>query len=112
MKTQYNKDRKRLRAWRKGQFERGRIVHYKKRNGVILERGNCECLMMNLEPCDILADLLELTDKERTQWRGGSLVDQDEIQVQTQGQNQGQVLPQGQVFKRHFDKQAYAQFQG
>ena len=29
--------------------------------------------MLNLEPCDIVTDLLELTPEEKTLWRGGEI---------------------------------------
>ena len=45
MKMQLCKDRLRLRAWRKMQREKGEIVRYKKRNGVIIERGKYKCIM-------------------------------------------------------------------
>ena len=49
MKTQLRKDRLRLRQWRDLKSKTGAIVTYKKRNDVVIERGNCECLMLNLQ---------------------------------------------------------------
>ena len=57
-----------LRKWRSREMGRNRLLHHKKRNGVGIVQGWCECIDEGIHPCKIVLDLLDISKEEIRDW--------------------------------------------